>query len=307
MMAQHQKRDPRAVLPVISLNTIAPPYLDYAYFQGRETYPFRPQATGFDLVNAWWLIEASTLAYAGEDFARGKFQEAGFPEVAFFTGDSTQCYVVSNDAFLILVFRGTEIRKRAGQFGIHNIMADVEADADILLVDSGHGGKVHRGFQEALDEIWEKKGLLQYLRGKETPGRPFWFTGHSLGAALATLAAARYGRSQDLYTFGSPRVGDLDFKNGFPVKAYRFVNHRDIVTRVPPPGLYRHVGEEKYLDSQGLLRDGEEEPEEIGSASGSLEIPHAGGLNVLIPEAVVDHVPTLYATHIWNNIPATRS
>jgi triacylglycerol lipase len=298
MMAQLRKRDPRAVLPVISWDSIAPPYLEYSYFQGKEDCPFRPQADGFDLVNAWWLIEASTLAYAEEDFARRTFQEAGFPEVAFFSGDSTQGYVVSNDAFLILVFRGTEIRRRAGQFGIHNIMADVGADADILLVDSGFGGKVHRGFQEALDEVWEKKGLLRYLRQKETPGRPFWFTGHSLGAALATLAASRYGRSHDLYTFGSPRVGDLDFKNGFPVKAYRFVNHRDIVTRVPPPGLYQHVGEEKYLDSQGLLREGEKGPD-----PGSLEIPHAGWLNALIPGAVVDHVPTLYATHVWNNLP----
>jgi len=304
-MAPLKKRDPRAVLPIISWDSIAPPYLDYPYFEGRAAYPFRPRATGFDLVNAWWLIEASTLAYAEEGFARVRFREAGFPEVAFFTGDSTQCYVVSNDAFLILVFRGTEITRRSGDFGFRNIVADLEADADILLVDSGNGGKVHRGFQEALDEVWEK--LLKYLRQKENPGRPFWFTGHSLGAALATLAAARYGRGQDLYTFGSPRVGDLDFKNGFPVKAYRFVNHRDIVTRVPPAGLYQHVGEEKYLDSQGLLRDGEEEPEETGSASGSSEIPHAGGLNVLIPGAVVDHVPTLYATHIWNNIPESRS
>jgi len=31
--------------------------------------------------------------------------------------------------------------------------------------------------------------------------------------------------------------------------------------------------------------------------------PKRRGVGYLIPESVIDHVPTLYATHIWNNIP----
>ncbi|MCX5893209.1 MAG: lipase family protein, partial [Deltaproteobacteria bacterium] len=92
---------------------------------------------------------------------------------------------------------------------------------------------MHRGFQAALDEVWER--LHDYLEGKENARRTVWFTGHSLGAALATLAASRYGKVRGLYTFGSPRVGDLDFKQAFLVPTYRFVNHDDLVTRVPPP------------------------------------------------------------------------
>ena len=62
-------------------------------------YPFRHRATAFDMVNAWWLIEASTLAYAEEDFVRPVFQKVGLADVKFFTGDSTQCFVANNDAF----------------------------------------------------------------------------------------------------------------------------------------------------------------------------------------------------------------
>jgi hypothetical protein len=309
-MLKANLRDPREILPGITWEKIAPPYRDYHYFHGAAAYPFRPHVSTFDMVNAWWLIEASTLAYADKDFARKKFQQAGLSEVAFFTGASTQCYVAHNDDFLFLVFRGTEIRSRPGQSGFDNIIADLVTDADFRLVDSGQGGKVHRGFKEALDEVWEKAGLLDYLRRKDSGGRTIWFTGHSLGAALATLAASRYGNLRGLYTYGSPRVGDRDFKKEFPSKTYRFKNHRDPVTRVPPPFLYEHVGELKYIDSQGLIHDQPFPEENVLNAAGA-EVLSAldslkqmrAGVDALIPKALVDHVPTLYATHIWNNIP----
>jgi hypothetical protein len=293
------KRTVREVLPEITWDKIAPPYPAYPYFQGIDEYPFRPGADGFDMVNAWWLIEASTLAYAEEDFARGKFQLAGFKEIEFFSGNSTQCYVVNNDDFLILVFRGTEIRRRPDRSDYRNIIADLEADADIALVESGQGGKVHRGFYMALDEVWEQQGLVEHLRSKENSRRTVWFCGHSLGAGLATVAAQRYsGKVRALYTYGSPRVGDLDFHKAFSIPTYRFQNHNDIVTRVPPPLVYRHVGDLKYIDGEGLIQDitdGWDTREALSFL--------AACFDAIIPDALVDHVPTLYAIHIWNNIP----
>ena len=97
------KRSIQDVLPKITWDSVAPPYLNYPYFQGVETYPFRPRADGVDMVNAWWLIEASTLAYAEAGFVRDKLLRAGLPEMKFFSGKSTQCYVANNDDFLLLV------------------------------------------------------------------------------------------------------------------------------------------------------------------------------------------------------------
>jgi len=294
-------------LPEITWDNIAPPYLDYDYFQGIDLYPFRPQAKAFDMINAYWLIEAATLAYAEKEFATPIFGPvAGFKEIQYFTGNSTQCYVVSNDNFLILVFRGTEVRPRPDAPYFLNIIEDILADADALLVpvdDSGQGGKVHQGFKKALDEVWEKKGLADYIRERDNGKRTLWFTGHSLGAALATLAAQRYGTGVRLYTYGSPRVGDMAFKNAFPLKNYRFVNNSDIVTRIPPSKWqYQHLGECEFIDSQGSIQpnskyrscDEDEDAPDIVSMIMSLSKP---------PEQLVNHVPTLYSTHIWNNIP----
>jgi len=66
-------------------------------------------------------------------------------------------------------------------------------------------------------------------------------TGHSLGAALAALAAADLAVSgvaaqTAMYSFAGPRVGDLNFAAGFNTRvpvAWRIVNTEDIVTTVP--------------------------------------------------------------------------
>ena len=294
--------------PEIDWNNIAPPYKDYAYFDGHASFPFRYGATLFDLVNAWWLIESATLAYAEENVARPIFEAAGFTEVKYFSAESTQCYVVGNERFVITAFRGTESRQREGQRGYQDIIADLKADADIRLVDSGQGGKVHRGFKDALDEVW--KDLVAYLRSIHTGNRSLWVTGHSLGAALATLAADRYGNVQGLYTFGSPRVGDADFKTDFLVNAYRFVNNNDIVTRVPPEGFYHHVGELKYIDNSGDIHDNTSrwslKADELGGRIKNVfnNLGHIRkGFLHLVPDGLKDHVPLYYAVHIWNSLP----
>ena len=303
-MSNPNKRDPAKILPEVTLDAISPPFPGYPYFEDADIYPFRRQASAFDMVKAWWLIEASTLAYAEEDFVRPVFQKVGVTDVKFFAGDSTQCFVANNDNFVIVVFRGTEIRRRLDESGfhIHNIIADFKTDADIVLTNWDRDRMVYRGFKNALEEVWEKKGLIEYIKSKDTPNRSIWFTGHSLGAALATLAADRYdGKIQGLYTFGSPCVGNIDFVKYFRISAYRFVNNNDIVTHWPPLDWYEHVGKLKFIDGNGIVHETSNHGEGPDIANSMRQIRR--GFAHLIPDFIVDHVPTLYATHIWNNIP----
>jgi len=293
--------------PRITWENIAPPYKDYEYFKDCENHPFKYESNTFDIVNAWWLIEAATLAYAEEDFIRQQLEKTGLQKVEFFSGESTQCFVASDARSIVVVFRGTETRRREGRVDFRDMVADLKTDANIRLVELKPGSWVHEGFNKALDEVWEE--LFDYIRSVHRSDRKVWITGHSLGAALATIAAQRYGDVQGLYAFGSPRVGDIGFKNNFRVKAYRVVNNNDIVTRVPPSGPYRHVGELGYIASSGIIYTSPsrwrvwadmargEVKNTLGSLSRAKYDP-----SVSIPDTIKDHVPTLYAIHIWNNI-----
>ena len=307
--------------PPVTHDNLVPPYRLYAYFEDAAANPFRPAARGFELVNAWWLAEAATLVYhlpgkVGEEFARAGFDVF---EAVSAAGTDTECFVAANDEFVVVAFRGTESGPRQGEVDFRHIFIDVLTDAKFRLVPFG-AGQAHEGFLAAYLSV--EAGLRQVLTSLDDGRRTFWFTGHSLGAALATVAASRAERLHGLYTFGSPRVGDVAFAEGlratlagrFGVEHYRFVHDNDIVTTVPPHGLYRHSGALKHIFAGGQISD---DPTLLARLSDTvadlgdkvrvlLRVPaaHLGRLEArlldLTLEGLLDHVPTLYATHVWN-------
>jgi predicted lipase len=136
-------------------------------------------------------------------------------------------------AFAALVFRGTE--QRASDFAAD--LADLHVRSDAEIVD------VHSGFKAQLDAIWDE---IEVELAKLTC--PVFYTGHSLGAALATLAAARHP-PQAVYAFGSPLVGNSAFaRMTARLPIHRVVDGSDIVTVVPPKKFgFVHVGTEHRI------------------------------------------------------------
>ncbi|MFW9261677.1 lipase family protein [Nostoc sp. CALU 546] len=98
--------------------------------------------------------------------------------------------------------------------------------------------------------------VYQTLTQHCKPGQcKIFVTGHSLGGAIATLAARHIkeiGYDLDLYTFASPRVGAPDFAKGFQgINCYRIANSEDVVI-VVPGGTERIIGDE-MLQDEGVL------------------------------------------------------
>ncbi|WP_240479818.1 lipase family protein [Paenibacillus wynnii] len=109
----------------------------------------------------------------------------------------------------------------------------------------------HRGFTDIYSTA--RSGVLSAL-AKLSTDKTLYITGHSLGAALATLcaidlAANTAHSSPNLYTFGSPRVGDPAFAKVFTMyvrNSYRIANLFDVVTYAPPTIYKLPKREKKY-------------------------------------------------------------
>lgn len=107
-------------------------------------------------------------------------------------------------------------------------------------------GKVHSGWQDAYLSLREE--MLATMDASlasldvDPTGQSIlaWVTGHSLGGALATLAAydlaSSRGYSVRCVLWASPRVGDAEFVTAFQSavpRTARFVNKFDFVSRLP--------------------------------------------------------------------------
>lgn len=259
---------------------LIPPYPNHPYFTDGDKrqlrfdtgpHAFRHKTPGFEMLNAWWLAEAATLVYSDDNTIRKEFAKAGLSKVEPFSQGGTQCFVASNNELAVVAFRGTQTGASSVE-DIAEIVLDIDADKHFLPTPFELGGRTHRGFAAAVGSVWNdtaggKKGLKSYLAelDRESP-RSFWFTGHSLGAAAATLAAFLFAKGvkpvSGLYTCGSPLVGDGEFGTAFGksfpggtgLGYYRFVNDRDIVPRVPPEAFgYGHVGTLLRIASDGSI------------------------------------------------------
>jgi triacylglycerol lipase len=290
--------------PVYSLQFVLHPEQDTAYrhFENAAANPFQPDPENFPRVNVWWLGEAALLAYWNPADAIPIFRAAGF-QCEFITADGTDCYVVSQKDFVIVAFRGTQ----PGQW------KDILADANIVLVP-WPTGMVHLGFKKAFDVI---RPQLDPILDRLVPGRTLWLCGHSLGAALATLAADHYAATRGVCTLGSPRIGDPAFAHAFDTKlsgkTLRYINDHDVVTHVPLPIGYEHVDLERFIASDGSVSGAEPRilhffADLIGEHETLLELIEALSTRSLhaAPTFLLDHMPKAYAIWMWNDYDAKR-
>jgi len=193
------------------------------------------------------FAQLAGIAYQSPKEAAKSAKALGFTTVESYDHGGAQAYRFLNSKDVVILCRGTEPTE----------WNDLKADLKAYPVPSESISRVHRGFKAEVDDLWPmvKEDLLRIKK------RKLWFCGHSLGAAMATIMASRcfydhdLADPEELYTYGSPRVGWGDYVKYLGVKHHRWVNNNDIVTRVPLWIMgYRHDGEEHYLNAYGKLR-----------------------------------------------------
>lgn len=206
-----------------------------------------------DSRNAAFLALACQSAYLPGEKGVAAFRDELGLSAQLISRDNTQAYVAANDNHIVVAFRGSE-----EPTSIDGLKDWLMTNAlNLLIVPHGPlgadfaaasvGARWHQGFVAAITEVWDPvfAATSEHLKAKD---RPLWVTGHSLGGALALLAAWLFLRRtvsvHQVYTFGAPMVGNKDVADAlnreFAGKIFRYVNAPDPVPLLPMMSLVAH-------------------------------------------------------------------
>ncbi len=230
---------------------VADAYRQLAAFQQNKTWALPEK---YSLIAELQYREAATRSKKGlagqldsklRRMARTRLQDLRGLPIGFIAMSRTDIY---------LVFRGT--------MTVHEFVRDF--NITMSTYPYARCGKVHDGFVQIYDKF---RSSIRHCLKEIGSGKRLYVTGHSLGAALATLAvpdicSATSFKSPVVYTFASPRVGDRQFADQYNQlcrgRSFRVANTSDLVVSLPFPvpflsfigGFFTHVDEPVEFTAQ---------------------------------------------------------
>jgi hypothetical protein len=281
---------PKSLPAKWKLNELLLPAKQYTYFEQWKQNPFEAGSKVHSAVNAWWMAECALLAYDEKSVVENTLQDVetftkeGQLNLQWLDKGSTQGFILEADKYVLLAVRGTEfyslsdiIKDPMKMLGVgKDLLADAQFTLESLRGPVDADIRAAKGFLNEFNKI--RPEVDKFI---DSIDKPVWLTGHSLGAAIVTLAAFYYGEEKiaGLYTYGSPRVGNQNFADEFDRRrlkaiSFRYVNGDDLVAKGLPG--FQHVGIEKTLPSKRNF------------------------LSRIFPLNMTDHAPIYYALKCWN-------
>ncbi len=134
------------------------------------------------------MATACDLAYLEADEGREKFADRLRLDATLVSVDNTQAYVGENESSIVIAFRGSQTPNSLDNVkdwllpNARNFLVLPEGRIGTDFAAAGVGARFHRGFMQALDEIWEPLySQVDQVFSKQE--RPVCVTGHSLGVA----------------------------------------------------------------------------------------------------------------------------
>jgi len=202
-----------------------------------------------DAKNAHFLADCADLAYLPQDQGGPKYQEIGLT-AKLLSVNNTQVYVANDDDNLVVAFRGSEAPTSVDGLkdwfltNADNLLIQPTGPLSTEFLAAGVGARWHQGFVNAIGEIWDPLFAEVSARQQEKE-RCFWITGHSLGGALAMMAAWLFTnktmKPHQVYTFGAPMVGNKVVAEAFDrelgKRLSRYANGPDPVPLLPMMSL----------------------------------------------------------------------
>jgi hypothetical protein len=269
------------------------PILDLLNQRPREdwSWQFEADAIAQSAINGIALCNAALVTYSDSASVRRFLTKWHFSEIAILRGFHTQGFVARQSNILIVAFRGTEPTNAV------DWLTDVNYHQARYM--SKIPGRIHGGWTRGLEEV--RPAMIGAIRQLAKADQPrIYITGHSLGGALAVLAAAvlEFEESQPVsavYTYGQPRVGDPEFSQAFDTKlrasTFRYVNDQDIVPHLPLPKM---PGRPDFHLGRSMTELSTDLANSLQAVRNGENFDHVGQLNLLLPDGKLSNDPGLW-------------
>lgn len=229
------------------------------------TFPLDPANVSYHYGNAYWMARLTVAAnrkiqksqvFKGEtktkkilDRELSANGENPLNSVTGFDIKGVQAILIDHPKFIGIAFRKTNSARDALCYF---------TDTKLIQISKSYPGKYNSGSYKALMKIWKDIRKAQN-RIETEQNKPIWFTGHSLGGAMASIAAAIYTANgwafKGIYTFGQAACMDQDAANALNKSTknnrfFRFHSYKDNVPLISPTAKQRHMGEGIYINEQ---------------------------------------------------------
>ncbi len=190
---------------------------------------------------SWIMSQCAELAYLeDEKKLRAGLAEGDFKLIQCFKGTEQNAgylAVSAKHGFAVLAFKGT----------VPSEWGTVKTDLNFWFYKKGPG-EFHDGFYTAFKSM--ENEIMRALKKMRVP---IYLCGHSLGGAIAIMAAINLPNTDRFgacYTFGSPRICDLkEVIYFYKVPVYRVVHSNDVVPALPPFCFgYSQIGDIRFIN-----------------------------------------------------------
>ena len=246
-----------------------------------------------NLERARLMALLSKHAYLPPEKAKAEYAKLGYEAKYIDRGGSTQAYVLTGRDHKVVAVRGTEITSAAD---IYTDLNSSEKKFDLPFVErqyksaAGQDAKFHSGFATSADSIYDdvrREVARPDATDQGATGKVF-FTGHSLGGAVAPLLATRLAGDptsrlamdkesrQEIYTFGAPQIGNVAAVKGVNNAGYDLHRINTLGDLVPGSTLkLGHGPAGRELASGSIMLDADpsrlERVRQAGNSSSSVQ------------------------------------
>ncbi|WP_158971854.1 lipase family protein [Paraglaciecola sp. L3A3] len=217
--------------------------------------------------------------------ATEQYKHWGFNEVYFVNSIAGGNLIIAemNDWVLISV-RGTQMFIDATEGNNDNALINSITDLlangpsaplPAMTLITGAKGRVHSGYMAVVTSLMPLIGNT--LKDMNAKNKKIFVTGHSLGAATATVLAYKMKHEgykiQAAYTYASPKIGDAELMDDIDdnLNVYSVINYRDPVPDYPTLTNHLSFSPQHYSADVLIYLNKNHTPREYNSSNTDLE------------------------------------